>query len=190
MSTCMKREWRILQDHREKKPLLFPEHLVMLDPAHLPHRGRTITVRLRVDRRDLKTGDYLLASAETRTIIERKGHLVEVATNCLTVAGRRRFVKCCQRLRDSCEHPVLLLEGTPLELRTQARDLDHPEIAIDALQRLCREYRMELLMLPTSSTIHRRLMGEWAARLLINGAISHAPPDIPVHEPTGAAGHG
>lgn len=43
----------------------------------------------------------------------------------------------------------------------------HPGLAIDALLRILNEYRIQLLVLPTSTAGQRRAAGEWTARWLI-----------------------
>jgi hypothetical protein len=78
-------------------------------------------------------------------------------------------------MKDACSEPILLLEGTPLESLRKTKHVLKPGAAIDALMRLLKEYGINLLLLPTSSSAQRRATGEWAARLLINGAIHGNP---------------
>lgn len=170
----MKKEWTIVQDTREKKPLRFPANLRVLDDHTAPHRVRMVTVRLHTVKEKLDTGDYLLRGFESTTIIERKGSLREVANNCLSRADRPRFVECLTRLRDSCKHPVIMLEGTPLSMARVQRGVQEPDAAVDALLRLVREYRIELLLLPGSTHSHRRACANWVARALIAGALNDA----------------
>ncbi len=172
----MNRSWTILQDDREKTPLLFPSHMVMLDDAHVPCDRRTCTVSLTVAKKRLTTGDYALEGFESRVLIERKKHLVELAGNLLTPTGRERFVKACDRLRSECRHPILILEGTVSHLVATARaQLEHdPWLVVDALHRICLERNIQVLYLPATTPHQRRSVGEEVARLLINGAITHA----------------
>jgi len=177
------RTWTIIQDDREKTPLLFPSHLVMLDAAHPPCDRRSCTVALTVTKKRLVTGDYALAGHESKVLIERKKHLPELFKNLLTPSGRERFVAACDRLRSECEHPILLLEGNIEHLVRTARptlDVD-PWLVVDALHRICLERRIQVLYLSASTPNHRRSVGEEVARLLINGALTNArtTSDIP-----------
>lgn len=180
----MKRSWTILQDDREKTPLIFPANMVMLDDAHVPCDRRSCTVSLTVVKKRLQTGDYALEGFESRVLIERKKHLPELFANLLTPTGRERFVKACDRLRSECAHPILILEGTIGHLvRTARAQLDvDPWLVVDALHRICLERRIQILYLPSATPEQRRSVGEEIARLLINGALTHAEQpalDIP-----------
>tara|TARA_Y100001938_G_scaffold147441_1_gene228642 strand:+ start:154 stop:672 length:519 start_codon:yes stop_codon:yes gene_type:complete len=172
----MKREFILVQDTREKKPLKFPGNIRILDDKTLPTSKKTVLVRIRVVKQALETGDYLLQGFESCTMIERKGSLREIAQNCLTKKDRPRFVRCLERMRDACEDPVLLLEGTPLEMARVSKHVPEPAAAVDALMRLLNEYGIRLFLLPTQTVSHRRASGEWALRLLINGALQHGNP--------------
>lgn len=160
----MKREYTILVDEREKKPFTFPEYIVCLDPNKDPCHQSGITVRLRTQKRTMKTGDYALDGGAA--VVERKGSLDEITQNLLTPDGRRRFAECCRRLRDETARPLLLLEGlvgTPIIKPGKP----HPGLAIDSLMRILQEYAIGLIVLPTSTAGQRRAAGEWAARWLI-----------------------
>lgn len=177
----MPRSFTIIQDTREKLPLVFPHHLTILDPTAFPWDRRTFTATLTVQKQTLETGDYLLQGSEQVTLIERKGSLDEVANNCLTRDGRRKFAACCLRLRSSCSKPYLILEGSPSLLSKPLRTGEPPGIALDSLLRLLAEHRIEMLLLPSPSFQARLQFGEWAARLLINNAITrhhHATDDL------------
>lgn len=174
----MKREWVILQDRREKKPLLFPDNLVCLDTSQPAHHQRSLTVRLVVQPTTLEYGDYMLACNGRGVIIERKWSLDEIATNCLSELRRRNFIRELERLRDHCSHPILLFESTLLEASRPTKQNPTPALALDALAALLLEYRVTPLFLPSSTPEHRRATGEFAARLLIRGA-THALPDRP-----------
>lgn len=181
----MKRSWTIIQDDREKTPLLFPANMVMLDDAHVPCDRRSCTVALTVVKKRLQTGDYALEGFESKVLIERKKHLPELFANLLTPTGRERFVKACDRLRSECSHPILILEGTIGHLvRTARSQLDvDPWLVVDALHRICIERRIQILYLPAATPEQRRSVGEEIARLLINGAITHAEQptqDVPI----------
>jgi len=167
----MKKEWTIIQDTRERKPLRFPTNLKVLDDKKPPHKQRMVTVRLHTVEEKLEAGDYLLRGYEGNTIIERKGSLREIAKNCLNEKDRVRFIKALVKLKDACKHPILMLEGTPLEMEKPCKNVPNPACAIDGLMRLLREYKIELILLPGKTYSHRRACANWVARLLINGAI-------------------
>lgn len=131
-------------------------------------------MRLEVVEFPLTTGDYALQGYEDQVLVERKGGLREVAGNCLTVEGRRRFISQVDRLKAQAKHPYLMLEGSPTELQKPVANVPKPFLALDAIQRILLERGVPLLLLPSTTITARRAMGEWVARLLINGALTHA----------------
>ena len=137
------------------------------------HR-RSCTVRLRVEKHPLKTGDYCLLGHEKTALIERKGSLREVAGYCLTKDGCRRFTSQVDRLKDEAALPYLLLEGTPMDLLRPTLHVEKPGLAMDSFQRILYEKGVPLILLPAATTSARKAVGEWVARLLINGALTHA----------------
>ena len=148
----------VLIDSREKKPLTFPAHMVVLDRKALPTAGRSRTVTM-------KTGDYRLVGGSSA--IERKGSFEEIAGNCLTLDGRRRFMDCCRRLRGECKTACLLFEGAIGGFEVRA-GLPHPGVATDALLDIIGEHGLPLMLLPLSTTGQRRAAGEWALRWLLS----------------------
>jgi hypothetical protein len=160
----VKREYTILVDEREKKPFTFPEHIVCMDPTREPWAQQGVTVRLRTQKRTMKTGDYRIDGQPA--VVERKGSIDEIAQNLLTPDGRRRFADCCRRLRDDTPRPALLLEGL-VGMPVAKAGKPHPGIAIDALMRILQEHGIHLMVLPTGTPGQRRAAGEWAARWLI-----------------------
>ena len=160
----MKKEYIILVDEREKKPFTFPEHIVCLDPTRDPCAQRGVTVRLRTQKRTLKTGDYAIDGSTS--VVERKGSIDEITQNLLTPDGRRRFTDCCKRLRDTTTRPLLLLEGLVGMPEVKAGK-PHPGLAVDSLLRILNEHSIGLMVLPTGTPAQRRAAGEWTARWLI-----------------------
>lgn len=136
----------------------------MLDDTVPAPEKKMVTVELHTVRQKLQTGDYVLSGSESTCIIERKGSLLEISKNLFDKKDRERFVRELVRLREETTHPVLVLEGSPAQLL----DSREGSIAVDALIRLLQEYGCELLLLPSGITKHRRALGEWVARLLIN----------------------
>lgn len=155
----------VLIDSREKKPLSFPAHLVVLDRTKLPTAGKSRTVTVRTKSETLKTGDYRLVGGNSA--IERKGSFEEIAGNCLTLDGRRRFMDCCRRLRSECSTACLLFEGLVGGFEVRA-GLPHPGVAADALLDIIGEHGLPLMLLPLSTTGQRRAAGEWALRWLLS----------------------
>ena len=167
----MQRDWVIIQDTREKKPLLFPKTLAMWDPATSADRPRNIRVNLHVIREKLDTADYALQGHDKSTLIERKGSLREITKNCFHFKDRQRFLDCIKRLRDSCDNPILLLEGTPTLMLKPTKEVPKPHFSVDALLRILMEYKIGFWFIPSTTIANRRAAGEWTARALINGAL-------------------
>ena len=136
----------------------------MLDDTRPAQEKKMVTVELHTVRQKLPTGDYVLSGSESECIIERKGSLLEISKNLFDRKDRERFVRELVRLKEETSHPVLVLEGSPAQLL----ESHEGSIAVDALIRLLQEYGVELLLLPSGITKHRRALGEWVARLLIN----------------------
>ena len=164
----------IEQDTREKTPLIFPSHIILLCPKYLPEARVATNCRIIVEELTLPTGDYRAKADPTGIIIERKKHLSEVARNVLTKLGRRRFVAECVRLNCECNRPYFLLEGSMAELLRSYSPIkdESPWLAYDALERLALEHGVTMLYLPSSSVTQRRVVGEQIAHLLVNGAIT------------------
>ena len=136
----------------------------MLDDTWPAQEKKMVTVELHTVRQKLPTGDYVLSGSESECIIERKGSLLEISKNLFDRKDRQRFIRELVRLKEETSHPVLVLEGSPAQLL----ESHEGSIAVDALIRLLQEYGVELLLLPSGITKHRRALGEWVARLLIN----------------------
>ena len=69
---------------------------------------------------------------------------------------------------------MLVLEGSPAQLL----DMGEGSLAVDSLIRLLHEYGCELLLLPSGIAKHRRALGEWVARLLINRTLYDNPTEL------------
>lgn len=151
-------------DDREKKPLSFPSHIVCLDRSRSPTDQRTIVREVQVIPQTLVTGDYMISN---RAVVERKGALTEVAKNCLTSDGRRRFVAACDRL-SQFPRRLLLLEGSLSPFPQPVGDKEHPGLACDALLDIIGERGIDLMVLPVSTPAQRRGAGEWALRWLLS----------------------
>lgn len=152
--------------------MLFPQHLILQSPSVFD-RPAPVTCPLRIVVREIPTGDYYLDGYRHRMIVERKGSFDELATNCFTTTGRRRFLAECARLLAETAHPVLLIEGTVPDLISRWRGSDSPWLVVDAFQRLCLEHRISIRYIPVSTPAQRRVAGEEVAHLLVNGALTN-----------------
>lgn len=178
----MQQSYTILVDTREQTPLQFPAHLPILNPNKLATDRVSTTVHLNVVSSKLETGDYALQGFGELCLIERKGGIREVAKNCLDPTDRKRFIKCLDRLKSSCLHPYLMLEGSLLDM-THDRHVPDWWNAVDALHRLLLERNIGLILLPNTGLAQRKLVGEWVARLLVNAALCPILPATPTEEP-------
>lgn len=150
-------------DNREKRPLTFPTHLVVA--------GRTgpETVRLHQQSATLSAGDYCLSGFENRVLIERKGSIMEIASNVMG-SDRPRFLKALDKLAAACSHPHVLVEGIPSELLRESKRVPNPHHAISLFQKFLFERNIQLIFLPSGTILNRQMVGSWAAHLLITGA--------------------
>jgi ERCC4-type nuclease len=160
------REFVLLVDEREKRPLPIPEFITMWDPSTSWERPSTHRVRIHKVSAHLKTADYA---------VERKGSLTELHSNLLTSTGRRRFVAELKRLRSETEHPLLLLEGSPHTLKAVSHPVN-PDIVRDQLLTVLHEYGIAFHMIPTESPTARRAAGEWLVATLIAHALTNRIP--------------
>lgn len=162
------REWTVLVDTREKKPLVFPSYMPL---ASATKRSSALsvkldTVRIHTNKVRLPTGDYTLAGHQEITLIERKGSLRELIGCCLTRQGLRRFESQLSRLVEATKYPTLLLEG---RINQTAENNAAELAALDMFIRIVRRYpTVQLLIVPTATFIQRRRLGEFVCRYLIN----------------------
>ena len=100
-----------------------------------------------------------------------------MAGYCLTKDGCRRFASQVDRLKEESALPYLLLEGTPLDLLRATKYVENPGLAMDSFQRFLLKKEIPLILLPAATTTARKSVGEWVARLLINGTLTHGMED-------------
>lgn len=172
----MRRSYTIECDNREKVPLLFPDHISLLDDATPPTMRVSRTARIFTVKRRLPTADYILQDAPHAAIVERKKNLVEIATNVLDRKRRPLFVEQLLRMQE-WPRRLLFIEGDPVSLFKPHHHLPDPHCAMDALQRLLMEHRVELLLFPANTVPRRRQLGEYIARWLINASLAPTPPE-------------
>lgn len=176
----MKTEYTIIQDSNEHKPLIFPKTLVTLNDTVLPTSNspsRVVRLHLEIERlgkahKEVQRGDYYLKGYQDRCIVEKKGNLDEIANNLLKPRARRNFINELDYLADKCLWPVILLEGTPAKYMTPTGRNNVPEVALASLMRLCLERKIWLHFVPKGDARSRALAGEWAAQILIAGAVT------------------
>jgi len=163
----------VLADSREKRPLLFP-HSFMWSPAF---GWETQKVKLRSKVQKMDAGDYMLEGWESSSIIERKASFRELFTNLLT-KDRVRQIKSFKKLDLACEHPYILLEGSPTAMWRQAKALkegkgkiDDPGIVIDRLWEIVSQYGFGVIWSGGGNTPSaRRILGEIVVRVLLRHA--------------------
>lgn len=179
-------EYTILIDQREKRPLKFPDRIWILDPAHLPHKQKRKMIRLRTKKVTLQTADYVLGEETANcytvdgythgAVIERKFGVDEIALNTLDARRRTLLVAEFERLRRTWARPLLIFEGGLSALYTPTKRNPHPELAASALLRLCFEYGIMFIPVPSSTTTQRQRLSLHVAQLLVNGAIANESP--------------
>lgn len=177
------REYRIIVDTSEQKPLVFPEFMVMLKPSEHAHalsrKAGTHTVRLTTVRRSLATGDYQLDVPDPVAVVERKGSLREIAQNLFVPERRRQFTNELDRLVTHYRVPVILVA-------TSAESMTDPLYvhAADELVRVTNKWGVRLVYALGDGAAARRATAELVARLLINAQIR--PPAFGAPIMTGA----
>jgi hypothetical protein len=149
-------------DSREKCPILFPP---MIELPVTPQR--TITVPLTTSRQKLDSGDYSLtidglSYAET-VVIERKGSLLELASNLMGGTDTDRQHRAFDRLSRSCAYPTLLIEVplhdflVPKPGHTLSLPLLFHRLVVASLH-----YNLRLLWVPKPQSLTaRRLLGNF-----------------------------
>lgn len=131
--------------------------------------GDTVTVTVNIVGEKMDEADYCLLGYEDCMLVERKGGIRELATNCLT-GDRDRFCRVLERMRAKARYPVLLVEGSWSSL-LQDRYVEKPYRALDALLRLLTEYNIQIMVVPAKSAKQRAAAGIVLARMLINAAV-------------------
>jgi hypothetical protein len=167
----MHRDWTIIVDDREKKPLPFPEHLVLADEI-----GNPCTVRLHTTSQRIHKGDYHLLGYERHCVIERKGSLGEVLNNLNTPAAAKRLEDEMFYLRTHVAHPVLLFEGDFGHLNPTLRDGTPAGAVTYGLLAMLARHRITPLFMSCATLAQRRTFAENTARLLIAGALHLSQP--------------
>lgn len=111
----------ILQDTREKKPLMFPETVKL--------RGRRYSVKVKKARLD--AGDYKLEGSDD-VIVERKASIRELHQN-LATYDKRRMKKALNKLTKAAKRPILFVEGTLSELFQESKYCPDPPTIVQKL---------------------------------------------------------
>ena len=175
-------EYTITIDRREKKPLRFPEHLVVAAPGQNPSKKQAQTVRLRTELRTIETADYRLDDHPTNcyavdaertgyVAIETKRSLHEIAGNTLTDKRRATLGRCLDRMAELPGTALVVFEQPNSELR-----LTEPEraVAYDTFLRMLLERGLPWLSISSNSLRQRERTAELVARFLIQGARTNA----------------
>lgn len=171
----MKRQYTIVVDTREQKNrLLFPAHIDTLNPLLRPDTQSSSRVQLDTVRQRISDGDYHLLEHPHRMVIEAKGSIDEIATNCGVPHRRKRFIEELDTLRARCLYPVLLLRGKPHAYLTPTQHTQHPGCALSSLLQLLLQRNIWLIWAEYDTIAQRRACGELVAHLLITA--SHTRP--------------
>ena len=164
----MPRSLTVCVDTREKYPILFPETLKVWPDRQNP---RSHLIQLKVQRKCLKTGDYLLSKWPSACIVERKASSSELWKNFMT-GDYARAEAAFVRLSEACRHPVLLLDMTPAEALRCSEHCPEPARAIDHLYRLVCDLGLHLIFAGgCRASGPRRALGEHLARLMLTAAL-------------------
>lgn len=172
----MKKTYTILIDDREKKPLVFPHYMVMQNPSHPTMHSCKTTVTIATETTRLQTADYVLKEHPRCGVVERKGHLSEVANNIFFPPRRRLFLAELTRLEEKFASPLLMLEGSIRTMLNSNHRVGKSSkvsggIIMDCLMRCLSKHNIPLVIIPNTSLSARQAMGEYVARFLINTAL-------------------
>ena len=141
-------EITIQVDTREQFPLLFPE-LIQIGHPELTYK--MIPIAVKTERVKLDCGDYRLKKYPTECVVERKASQLEIYKNLNDSHDRIRQAKAFRKLVASCEHPVLLVEASPLELFRSDPHIKNPEIVAHRLSLAIAKYGFHVIFLPWKS---------------------------------------
>lgn len=171
-------------DAREKKPLRFPDYINMLSWTALPHERRSERVQIKTHSITLPFADYALKECEEAgvtyslgdgIVFETKRSAEEVAGNLLTTERKRQNFDRVLTYLASLSVSGVIMEGTPSTVLAPTGREPSPELALDALLRVCCSRRVPFHLIPGGTNTMRLKTAELIARVLINGAMSHAP---------------
>ena len=172
----------VLIDNREKDPLPMPAFI----PWFLGRELKPHIIKITTKASKLGAGDYAIEGNHQFAIIERKGSLRELASNFLS-ADWPRFQKAIEKFVDATDHPILLVEGGYSDLTSYSGvspqasrfQLPDPHCVLDILNRIVVRYNLQLTITgPTNTIAQRRMVGEFALRMLLNHTYETAEIEI------------
>ena len=160
-------------DTREKYPILFPATIeVFID------KWKSQRVKVVVEKKLLRIGDYRLKEYPDCCVIERKGSARELWSNMCTndsVRAGKAFVK----LMKGCQFPYLMLEVNPYTLWTSKGRFGNVQVEInpdEVLSKLCSviaRMKLRLLWFPKPTTAeNRRRLGTIMLHLMLNHGLN------------------
>lgn len=155
---------KVVVDTRENDPLLFPDTLLWY-PG--PKRATKPTLfKIEVIDEALDRGDYAIKGYEDYAGGERK-RVLELAANLFT-EDAPRFNRAWARFL-TLPHKFLIVDTAWKDLYKPSRYFDHPEQAIDTIQRLAVEHGVSILYGGNASSVKdRKRFGGEVARVLWN----------------------
>jgi hypothetical protein len=152
-------------DSRERKPLLFPGTLKLW----VDNEPRLVTVVSKVIKLD--AGDYRLAEAPDKCVVERKGSLRELWNNLFDREDSIRQARAFGRLAASSQHPYILVQTAPASWLTPTEHVVDPERLLFRLCHCLKKFGLSLLAVPqTNTSASLRITGT----MLLNLMAAHA----------------
>jgi len=153
-------------DTREQYPLLFPA-IIQIGHPELTHK--TIPIVVKQETTKLDCGDYRLKEYPTDCIIERKASQLEIWKNLNESHDRIRQARAFRKLVANCNHPILLVEASPMELLGNNPHIKVPEIVPHRLSLAIAKYGFHVMFLPwkSRSATTRRKAGHLLLHLMM-----------------------
>jgi len=165
-------------DTREKYPIPFPSNIRVEHPLHCE---KSVLIPIKTERICLHAGDYRLKQYSDCCVIERKGSQLELQKNLFNLADMVRTAKAFRCL-SAVQHPVLLVEVSPVSLLATRPEVPTPEQLMQRLMMVAAKYGLQLICVPqTSSTSSRRAMGLMLIHLMLAYGLA-SELDLPLNE--------
>lgn len=170
-------EITIQEDTREQYPILFP---AIIQIVHPELTYKMIPIAVKHERIKLDCGDYHLKEYPKVCIVERKASQLEIFKNLNDSLDRIRQAKAFRKLVASCEHPVLLVEASPMELLSNDPHIKYPELVVHRLSLAIAKYGFHVIFLPWKSrnASTRRKVGALLLHLMM-GYVLQKTFDVP-----------
>ena len=150
-------------DRNEQKPWRFSKTMKWYKERS--SKGQIVVVK--TERKVLKAGDYCLKGEAGSCLIERKSSLQELSANLLG-EDYARAMDAFKRLVDATEHPYLVIECTPTQLRTSSQWVHEPARVVDSLCSLTERLGLRLILCGRCVDVRqKRTVGDLMLRLML-----------------------